>query len=91
MVDPFAGLAPMSSLFSTRNVSINLGASTNDTNQRVGQTSDLYTQDATQVVASSEQLSATEGYEPKTGSCPAIPEIAPGLVRRATLGSRRKN
>eukprot|EP00971_Amphidinium_carterae_P203406 4036581-Amphidinium_carterae.1 len=41
MVDPFAGLAPISSLFSTSNVSINLGASTNDTNQRVGQTSDL--------------------------------------------------
>eukprot|EP00971_Amphidinium_carterae_P301771 5995433-Amphidinium_carterae.2 len=72
----------MSSLFSTSNVSINLGASMNDTNQRVGQTSDLYTQDATQVVASSEQLPATEGYEPKTGSCPAIPEVAPGLVRR---------
>eukprot|EP00971_Amphidinium_carterae_P132947 2632698-Amphidinium_carterae.1 len=87
MVDPFAGLAPMGCLFPTSNVSTNLGAATNDTNQtreqRVGQTSDLGTQDAIHVlVTGSEQSSVTVGYESKPASCPAIPEITPGLVRR---------
>eukprot|EP00971_Amphidinium_carterae_P059074 1168078-Amphidinium_carterae.1 len=43
----------------------------------------MLTQDATHVPGSNEPLSGTEGYEPKSGSSPAIPEIAPGLVRRS--------
>eukprot|EP00971_Amphidinium_carterae_P185700 3687155-Amphidinium_carterae.1 len=79
MVDPFAGLTPFGQPFAPSNVSINLGTSSNDTNLRVGLTSDLFTQDATHVPASTVPLPGTEGYEPKTGSSQAIPEIQPGL------------
>eukprot|EP00971_Amphidinium_carterae_P221972 4406700-Amphidinium_carterae.1 len=49
MGDPFAGLTPFGQPFATSNVSLNLGTSSNDTNLRVGQASDLLTQDATHV------------------------------------------
>eukprot|EP00971_Amphidinium_carterae_P174539 3459864-Amphidinium_carterae.1 len=65
-MDPFADLEPLRSPFSMSNVSINLGAATNDANQqreqRVVQTSDLGTQDAFHVV-SREYYTAVTGSE----------------------------
>eukprot|EP00971_Amphidinium_carterae_P175300 3475018-Amphidinium_carterae.1 len=93
-MDPFAHLEPAKTPFSMSNVSINLGAATNDTNQqRVLQTTGLDTlpasQDAFHVVSRDNYTSVpgsamqpvTLGYEPKPEPSPAIPEIAPGLVR----------
>eukprot|EP00971_Amphidinium_carterae_P008748 172002-Amphidinium_carterae.1 len=68
MDDPFAALTPFGQQFVFSNTSINLGTSSNDTNLGVGQTSDLFTQDATHVPARNEPLPGTEGYEPKAES-----------------------
>eukprot|EP00971_Amphidinium_carterae_P194783 3865162-Amphidinium_carterae.1 len=82
MDDPFAALTPFGTQFAFSNTSLNLGASSNNTSARVGQSSDLFTQDATHVPVRNEPTSGTEGYEPKAESSQAIPEIAPGLVSR---------
>eukprot|EP00971_Amphidinium_carterae_P089165 1764637-Amphidinium_carterae.1 len=69
MDDPFAALTPFGQQFAFSNTSINLGASSNDTNLRVGPTSDLFTQDATHVPASNEPLPGTEARLPAMPGC----------------------
>eukprot|EP00971_Amphidinium_carterae_P079134 1565714-Amphidinium_carterae.1 len=73
-MDPFAHLEPLRSPFSMNNVSINLGAATNDTNQlreqRVVQTPDLGTQDALHVVSRDNYTAVTGNEQQPVTSVP---------------------